>query len=338
MFAQEIVPLAAFSTHKAAIAALIAAHTTKKDTATAAACAAACGFLAAAYEADALPARDAVRVSFIKETPEHGNTSVSQGVAANLGLAPGRVGAMINGGTGPAKYQYYLKAGATGVLRVLGEHKPGGVSLQCVGKPLTDEERKATQLQLRQEIEASEAAVAGGSWILKDARPYRVFITGTVRNEWEAGGARAAELDAAAAALLGFDPTLIRPWADGSYFMSQSLEAALEFTATTCMHRNLAEAKLIDPALTVLMSVGIGRGTGQAAVQTADGRVTPINFPHGMNEPEKLVDLPERFAAALKRCDVARAAAPIIALKSGALLLPESNAEFKQQLMALLRS
>jgi hypothetical protein len=335
MFAQEIVPLAAFSTHKAAIAALIATHTTKKDTATAAACAAACGFLAAAYEADALPARDAVQVSFIKETPEHGNTSVSQGVAANLGLAPGRVGAMINGGTGPAKYQYYTNAGC---LRVLGEHKPGGVSLQCVGKPLTDEERKATQALIALEIANSEAAVAKSTGATVNARPYRVFITGTVRNEWEAGGARAAELDAAAVALLGFDPTLIRPWADGSYFMSQSLEAALEFTATTCMHRNLAEAKLIDPALTVLMSVGIGRGTGQAAVQTADGRVTPINFPHGMNEPEKLVDLPERFAAALKRCDVAQVAAPIIALKSGALLLPESNAEFKQQLMALLSS
>jgi hypothetical protein len=341
-FAQELVPLAAFSAHRVAIKALVAEYTTKDTAAIAAACAAAFEFLAAAYDDKALPgSEDRAQVSFIKSTEEHGNTSVSQGVACKLALKRGQVGGMLNGGTGDVKFQFYLNT-ADAILRVLFERKAGGVSLQCVGKPLTAAERTTIQGQLRASLEACEGQLAATTSEMglpasaANARPFRVFITGTVRNEWEAGGPRAAELEASANELLNFDEALIRPAGD-SYFMPQSVEAALEFTATTSMHRNLTETKLIDPALSVLMSLGIGRGTGQAAVEGADGRIIAINFPHGMNDYEELKELPARFVAALKQCAAKRLAAPVIALKSGALLLPEANAEFKKKLMALLK-
>lgn len=121
------------------------------------------------------------------------------------------------------------------------------------------------------------------------------------------------------------------PWDDESYFICQDDEGFYESLATSNLVRD------INPAYGVIINCGIGRGSCQWATPYQ----TTKHF-SGMNDPDKLVSrdvslkktvLAEfqdpRYISGLDR-HAKLFAQPVIALKSGCLLLLESNEELRK--------
>lgn len=134
--------------------------------------------------------RDKVCVGFIKDTPQHGNTSVSMGAAkalsANLGA--GDYIGFLNCGTGGIKYQMYKREP---LLSVAKEYKPseekhfanlGQLELGSY-KPPQDAYQFVTSMEDFQSLFKQE--LKNAPWAGKPEIPVYAFITGKIRAHWE---------------------------------------------------------------------------------------------------------------------------------------------------------
>jgi len=314
------------------------------------------------YYTEDIPSWDGekVKLSLIKETKAYGNTSVSMGLAVARN-PPVRcmvkfviIFGCLNCGTGDVKQQYYL-VDQSGVKRVFLEYKPkGGVNVQGADK-LTDTARAELQQKLAGELNDGRKLVADK--LAKEGypeefirftseTPLAVFVTGTLRNERdEATPERRAELDASMDKVFSFNDVVFvnapRPrverWSEApTYFMPQDVEGTLEFKALEAMHANLEEAKEIPAGSSVVLGLGIGRGTSQVPIRTAEGKIDVFGFPYGMNDADMLGALPHAAISWLKTIPIAQSDSPVVSFKSGALLMLENNKEFRANFLAIL--
>jgi hypothetical protein len=102
------------------------------------------------------------------------------------------------------------------------------------------------------------------------------------------------------------------------------------------MHANLEEAKIIPAGSRVVLGLGIGRGTSQIPIRTSEGKIEVFGFSHGMNAAHQLGALPHAAVQWLKTIEVVQSDSPVVALKSGALLMLENNKEFRAKFLAII--
>ena len=115
--------------------------------------------------------------------------------------------------------------------------------------------------------------------------------------------------------------------------MPQEEEGRSELTAIKMMYQQLDSINV-----TPIASVGIGNGSCQFAIEVDEGKIETIGHVGGMASLDKLVTMPGTFIEGaiqhlddlIKQSEMKRN--PIIALKSGCLLLLESDRELQSQL------
>lgn len=341
-FRTQIIPVVGVARNAAALHKLVSASCASGD-ATVHALHATIDFAAALCDAG-IP----IGTSFglIKETKDYGNTSVSMGLSALADLRPGEIKSWINAGTGAPKFQAYSRTVA-GSIVVYSEDKPEMPSIQTAIAATEDQTRElqgliaAALVAHRAKLEAS-AKEAG----LTLHPVIGAFVTGTERGKWDKGTPeQRAELDNKMRAL--FDGVKVpgatlEPWgppaynAEGSYFLPQGEEGKFEYIACATMYRNLADEKQIDSDARLVGSFGIGRGSCQWAVSGPHDNITTFGFGFGMDRVDKLPEMP---GALVKQAgdhglgEILRGPCPVIALKSGALLALEANAQLKDTFM-----
>ena len=113
-------------------------------------------------------------------------------------------------------------------------------------------------------------------------------------------------------------------------------EGKLEYTALVAMHRNLAEAKMVDADAEVTIGMGLGKGTGQFSTLLSNGTLHVIGYPHGMNQPEKLGGMPHAVMKEFSKLNLYEPDRPIIALKSGCLLALDREKKFREKFVEVL--
>lgn len=279
--------------------------------------------------------RTKVSIGLIKETAEYGNTSVSMGAAACYPLLPA-IG-FLNCGTGGIKYQLYTRD-VTNILKLESEFKPkNGLSVNSLlagnYRPKPGEEITMAVLEQSIRDELKDAP-----WKDRPDIPVVAFVTGQIRQYWEiAGEGEKKVLDSQMEAL--FQPFKISKLVkQSSYFMPQDTEGKLELLATQTLYKNLVKAGLLDQDVEVIGSIGIGRGSLQWMIGKEGEAVSQILYQEGMKDPERLVDFPDvlkaQYEISAKRealvTSVRKTAKPVIALKSGSVLLFSKYEQYKR--------
>jgi hypothetical protein len=266
--------------------------------------------------------RERVMLGMVKETKNHGNTSVSMGLAVRYFAANAtRSGvAFLNCGTGGIKYQYYRKD--CGIIYVALEHKPkDGASPNAMELPCVSfVPKKALESIKNRDLLNNETGVFRNKVSTKfsmrefkdsympighceDEHNYEscetfAFITGTIREHYEKqsfqGGAdmQGCMVQYFYATTPGSAGVEIK-FIGTSYFLTQEVEGDNELSGTSKMYENLEAAGLIPPGSRVIASFGIGRGSTQLTwVNPTNGMLMPVNQSVGMNKPDELKALP----------------------------------------------
>lgn len=294
--------------------------------------------------------RHHVQVGLVKETKDAGNTSVSMGVAAQrMQDSPAlKYVALLNCGTGGVKYQLYGLS-AAGHLVVKKEYKPKGgwdsFSRLEVGEydpsKVTSEWFGTAHLERTVKKNLAKAKSEWGGIVGADHVEIYAFITGTIRNYYYRADVEERKvLDSEVGGILG--DAGVKPWDGSSFFMSQDREGQMEMEAIKTMYSNLTINKRLPFGTTPIISVGIGRGTCQWAC-TADPPTEPasvIKHAHGMSTLEGLLEFSNTIIKAysekhaidnlvrtIKRL-VSNQQTPVIALKSGCLLILKKDPTF----------
>lgn len=281
----------------------------------------------------------------------------------------------LNCGTGGIKYQTYI-GGANGVTTIYHEYKPtNGANPQGVADlfeviPITTGDVVNPEgcrilvgkgMRPAQEIffaEFSQARAMLGTKLKEDkyseadigrilSRPCYAFVTGTIREEFEkASQERRDGLTGAMREYMGFGNLFfgtgtkpnIFPAVGSSYFLSQDDEGKFELAATRYMHYNLAAGgKVVPPGAEVVISMGVGRGSFQFVSVCSDDDLDVIGTKFGMNSPTNLAAIPAKVLKKFVPEDVSRVGIPIIALKSGFLLLLDSNPALRKKFLSILQ-
>jgi len=235
----------------------------------------------------------------IKDTTEHGTSSVSQGVVQKLSKAMPKLmssGAVVfcNAGSGGCKRQVYGDRKATNSDdRIIychfeckgGNEEPSPNAVQ-LGNWVPQDAKDETVENLKARFELHQQRAQKAALELHEEIDNRqldalmviyTFITGPAREAWEKASEvekalmeRSVEILFAPAA--GNKKTGFRyvPWNGQSWFMSQEEEAAMEQLATTTMYGNLAKEELIDGDHVVRETFGMGRGSSQMGVLMAN--------------------------------------------------------------------
>lgn len=273
-------------------------------------------------------------VGFVKGTKDHGNTSVSMGAAwVYFGANPSRTHVMFfNCGTGPAKAQLY--SNFNGIIALVKEWKPNsGVSINAVatGKytpkdaPLTPEAAKQLFADWVTELRAT--------WAIPADTELGAFVTGTIREHYFK--APTNEMVAMYKTINDIFHSLnVAPAIENRWFLLQDTEGELEVKGTARMYEQLADARLISSGARVMTSFGIGRGSLQFAMMDGVGTDT-LGHNAGMNDLVRLAEFGRKFTEVcadptnshtryLHRV-MSSIASPVIALKSGPMLLFEKN-------------
>jgi len=136
-----------------------------------------------------------------------------------------------------------------------------------------------------------------------------------------------------------FEPHGILP-RNGSYFVSQDEEGALELSGAQALYANLAKFSIIEAGMHVVGSFGIGRGSCQWMVMQKSGVPELVGHKAGMinvKELEKMSDTlmnackdPQKFNVILQSLEGIEN--PAVALKSGAALMLDEHADLKAEL------
>ena len=138
--------------------------------------------------------RNTVCVGMVKDTKKHGNTSVSMGFAKNFfdKNPDENVVLFLNCGTGGIKYQLYRRNMKTGIVFLDKEFKPkdgaspNSLPVEGLYKPKTP-----VALDVNNTHFGNEKTACPGELGLESLAgvPIRVFVTGSIREEWEKASA-----------------------------------------------------------------------------------------------------------------------------------------------------
>ncbi len=280
--------------------------------------------------------RDTVHIGLIKDTKEYGNTSVSMGAAKNLQLP--RVG-ILNCGTGGIKYQMY--AIKDGILKLEQEVKPrNGCSFNNLRIGQYNPGEKSVSPLWMKILLQKELELAPWSEVDDAEIPLYALVTGNIRHHWETADAnekKFLELEIGQifdSLDLGINPLSV------SFFLSQEEEGRLEFIGTETMYDNLVTAGKLH-ATKVVTTFGIGQGSSQWVTKTHfDFEVVGYDF--GMTNVENLLKFDSHLMSTFKTntnvfarfcARVIISNRPVIALKSGCLLLFQIHEEWKKKFL-----
>lgn len=275
-------------------------------------------------------------VSFEKETKLH-NTSVTSGIAMQLfklGTNTSKIG-ILNCGTGGIKYQFYENTLENGIT-VLGEEKPETVSLNELVIPElyvpSGKLNKLDEALVKQKIIEDLKNIAKKCIINSNDMQIFAMITGPMRKAYEDANQDCKDrmnkfikdlFDQVSRELSLNVP--ISPCTENDFFITQEMEGNMECMAVDNLIKGLGGQGV--------GSVGFGRGSTQIAFHTINSKgeyvLKVLQFPAGMNEPERLKEVKsfvenafkdEEFVDGLVRM-LETTDIPVIGLKSGALLL-----------------
>ncbi len=280
------------------------------------------------------------RLSFglIKETVEHGTTSVSFGVAQTIKWKKSDViMGFGNGGTGGLKIQIVEQ------VTLLDETQFLKMGFESKG---TGEEPNVNALQLghwipekKSDFKSESKKLVVSIQKLKEQCKKRgfqtrmklyTFTTGPSRAVWEKSQSQeekdAMEADARAFYNSHGDADVIfEPWNGETFFMTQKEEAEMESKAAAALYKNLIDARLLQSNVTLVDTWGLGAGSCQFGQH--------LGIPIGMKDSEKPIfqDIVAKFEFALDQglavelLDQSQTypsdANLVIALKSGFALL-----------------
>jgi len=308
-----------------------------------------------------------ILIGLIKATQTHGTTSITQGAAKIAFEHPDCAGlefiAFLNCGTGGVKIQVTRKDPKTGIISMYAESKDSGSADLANPNALrildyvpsenmnigevdffkdTEKLKKSVNKFLTEELKLSEDL------------PIYVLVTGTLRQSFEKAPSTGKnsksdydnEMEKYFAILYNARPfTSLLPSPDGktprwNWFVTQEEEGILEFYGGMSMYKNLCSSNLLDP-VELLGSLGIGKGSTQWMLNLFN-KLKLIGAKVGMIDPKKLTDelpnavekqflvLRDEFLEAIGDRNY------VIALKSGATLLIESEPELKKLLLTPL--
>ncbi len=285
--------------------------------------------------------REKVLIGIIKDTVDHGNTSVSMGAAKRFFQRNSRnfIVTFINCGTGGNKYQTYCCSDTR--IFLLCEHKPkNGANLNNLitngYTPKKVDSVEVTRNALKKELRESHEKILENAkkipGISIDSIQTIGFITGPFRQAFEEAK---VEVKAVMESLaLSVFNEFALPLNDNSFFLPQDSEGTLELSGTNCMYENLTRANLLPPCTQVIGSLGIGRGSCQWMINSVFGIPILNGLPYGMSNAKGLATLSDvileqlmgvyanrtNFFEMIRSCQ-----RPVIALKSGAGILLDSE-------------
>lgn len=284
-----------------------------------------------------------VLIGLVKDTENHGNTSVSMGMAkgffdANPNPLTSAVG-FLNCGTGGIKYQYYLRISER--IFVVFEFKPkdgaNPNALEFPGynpkKPMSfDQVRRLLGQEIVQASKDFANKLKEKDYVLPPCVPIYAFITGPFREFYEKAPPEIKQQLNEFTGRVFVEIALPIIGNNGSYFLPQEAEGTYELTGTQCMYRQLSNDSLLLPGTQVIGSFGIGRGSCQWMIQSGS-EVFLCGLNHGMTNPQGLATLSDsvipqlfsreklpKFLRSIMSCE-----RPVIALKSGCSLLLENK-------------
>jgi hypothetical protein len=286
--------------------------------------------------------RDKVYVGLIKDTIEYGNTSVSMGAAKIQGSK--KIG-FLNCGTGGIKYQMY-GISDDGILKLLKEVKPkngcGLSDLEMDGYPKTKNSISFSKAQELLTKELNDAPWCDDRNVLVYA-----FVTGSIRQYWENADA-GTKLKMEACIQKLFQPFGIQKPGTFSYFLDQATEGIFEYLGIQSMYGNLKHAKKLSLGTTLVASLGIGQGSCQwvtkKVIESQEecdwSNYDVLGYGWGMKNPTELqgfgMYLKNQFRGKSFRrfmSNVQSYQKPVIALKSGCLLVFQIYKHLKAQFM-----
>lgn len=285
-----------------------------------------------------------LNLGFIKSTKNHGNTSVSMGVAKKFFDAnPSETQVVVfNCGTGPAKAQIYNRDLKTEIVKLHLEEKDGPMINMI----------EVANFKPKDAITADSAHIALSEWInalmtkgsLRASSVRVGLVTGKIREHYYSAcmGDRKT-MDEVINSV--FAPLNVQRAEDPSYFLKQESEGYFEYTGTRTMYRNLRNDGLLPDGVDVIGSFGIGRGSCQWTVADAQCHPQVFGFEKGMMDGDELLGMAKALMDEFKRPSsthfgnligsMSLVKTPVIALKSGcAILLEDENAkEFRKWLL-----
>lgn len=277
--------------------------------------------------------RDKVWVGIIKEEEKYGTSSVSMGVAVEYFKAnPTATKVLIlNCGTGGTKYGLFTNS--PHIFEVSNQKDLKDAQISCIVIPGVGYNPSSYLLPFSRTVAEVQNAVAAdeakaiedfrkkGLW--EDNIESLAFITGSIRDHYFKTPKDQVAMDSALNGL--FKSIGVKQ--QSSFFLDQRREGELELRAVQAMHANLETVGLISKGIVPIVSLGIGRGSTQWAMQ---GEV--IVHDAGMNSISKLAKLGNKIIGKL-RCgetwntfcrsvkeQIDKGNKPVIALKSGCTL------------------
>jgi hypothetical protein len=296
---------------------------------------------------------DCLQVSIIKGTYDHGTTSVSQGAAErvyNMPVYRDRPLVLLNCGTGGIKFQLAKYNG--GKIAIVAESKTSSGELVPSPNALEIANYKPKNVfpfnENKQMMKDKLTVFLKEHNLPSDTLVFG-FVTGTVREFWEK--AKDEKMEYENKIIEYFKDAEVQPLANvlaidnSSYYISQYDEGKLELLGTKSMFENLQQDSMLDPNDYVLGSFGIGKASSQLMSFLLDGKTLLLSHNAGMGKIDDLKGLPKAIETQLtddvinklKYAIIIRkkGGKPVICLKSGTVLLCESNDEVRKSVIKL---
>ena len=286
-----------------------------------------------------LNVRGKLKIGWIKETREYGNTSVSMGAASKTTVDVDKIG-FLNCGTGGIKYQIFSKMPCLHMLKVH-RGKCNVNQLTCGDYIPTQNEMALGEARTFLQSESKEQG-------LRDM-PIYAFITGPIRDAWASATPENKEKMETRMANF-FKPINALPLPHvKSFFITQQQEAELELEAVQSMYDNLKANKKLQEDVNIIACFGIGRASSRWICNHPTGVMANVNViaqQCGMDVKrdrleEEVADviienlLADDKAHLYRLIDVVETHnQPLLALKSGCTLLLQRNPTLKDALLS----
>lgn len=272
----------------------------------------------------------------IKDTKEHGNTSVSMGVASLFFEDASHkqhlleIGGFGAGGMKPSMFHVNQKGHVSCLMDDMkGTDAMPNPNLLKIGtfcpsqKLSTMMEEKAKLDKCVQLLKKKEDSLG-----YDDLTTFKVaYITGPLREHYEKkkfiNSDECLEIDAAFTNSFFNEYKFLPLRNSNSYFMSQKNESLMELKAVQSMYSNLFDDNLITNK-NVVLSMGLGRSSFQCGDVMAYFGMSDKNVVNNVTRLLTFEDLTYLYETLTNACDN-----PIIALKSGCLLYFQKNQAFR---------
>src|SRR4029079_13184642 len=214
-----------------------------------------------------LNVRGKLKIGWIKETREYGNTSVSMGAASKTTVDVDKIG-FLNCGTGGIKYQIFSKMPCLHMLKVH-RGKCNVNQLTCGDYIPTQNEMALGEARTFLQSESKEQG-------LRDM-PIYAFITGPIRDAWASATPENKEKMETRMANF-FKPINALPLPHvKSFFITQQQEAELELEAVQSMYDNLKANKKLQEDVNIIACFGIGRASSRWICNHPTGVMANVN-------------------------------------------------------------